>query len=117
MHRMYDMFPFSDMEMSIYMSISWIHRFVWMSPSMYVCLCIDLAVSLLVCVSIFSSLYPSVCFSMLASQHTAGGGGGGGINGLGKGGPCIRCKGRRQNSLHLTTNFSQNVTEPSKGIS
>ena len=26
-------------------------------------------------------------------------------------------KGRRQNSLPLTTNFSQNVTEPSKGIS
>ena len=25
--------------------------------------------------------------------------------------------GRRQNSLPLTTNFSQNVTEPSKGIS
>ena len=26
-------------------------------------------------------------------------------------------KGRRQNSLSLTTNFSQNITEPSKGIS
>ena len=29
----------------------------------------------------------------------------------------MKIKGRRQNSLRLTTNFSQNVTEPSKGIS
>ena len=28
-----------------------------------------------------------------------------------------KSKGRRQNSLPLTTNFSQNVSEPSKGIS
>ena len=31
--------------------------------------------------------------------------------------PGVLIKGRCQNSLPLTTNFSQNVTEPSKGIS
>ena len=89
MHRIYDMFPFSDMEMSI-MSISWIHRFVWMSPSMYVCLCIDLAVSVLVCVSLFFPPFIHLSVSLYLPPNIPQGGG---VNGLGKGGPCIGVRG------------------------
>ena len=38
---------------------------------------------------------------------------GGGVEGAER----VGSKGRRQNSLPLNTNLSQNVTEPSKGIS